>query len=195
MQAADGTEGGGRKLEITEVRVKLCDDPRNKLKAYCSVTLGDAFVIRDLKVIEGSKGPFLAMPSRKLADHCPRCSHKNHMRASYCNQCGDRLDPERAMRDERGRARLHADLAHPINSQTRIELHKAVVRAYYEEQEAMSQAGADYRPKSFDDFDHLSDMVDVEYLDDLERRQQERERQRQRSEARPQGGAAAEGSH
>lgn len=190
MQADENNSGSG--IRITEIRVKLTDDPRNKLKAYCSVTIDDAFVVRDLKIIEGSKGPFVAMPSRKLADHCSRCGHKNHMRAHYCNQCGTGLDPERAPRDERGRARLHADLAHPINSQTRIELHKAVVRAYYEEVEAMSQAGADYRPKSFDDFDHLSDSVDADYLEELERRQEERERRRR--EAAQGGGLGAEGA-
>ena len=179
-----------RAFEITEVRVKLSTDPRSKLKAFCSVTIDDAFVVRDLKVIEGGKGPFVAMPSRKLSDHCGRCNHKNHLRAAYCNHCGAQLDPERAPRDERGRARLHADLAHPINSATRIELHKAVVRAYAEEVEAANAAGEDYRPKSFEDFDHLSEVVDDEYLEELERRQQERERRRQQDQG---GGEAAAG--
>lgn len=163
---------------VTEVRVKLTEDPRNKLKAYCSVTIDNAFVVRDLKIIEGNRGPFVAMPSRKLADHCGRCHHKNHLRASFCNNCGNRLDPERAPKDGRGRARLHADLAHPINSATRIEMHKAVVRAYLEELEAAQSAGSSYRPKSFDDFDQLSEFVDEEYIEELERRQEERERRR-----------------
>lgn len=182
-------DGGQPRFRITEIRVKLTDDPRNKLKAYASVTIDDAFVVRDLKIIEGAKGPFLAMPSRKLADHCSRCRHKNHLRAAYCNQCGARLDPDRADKDERGRARLHADLAHPINATTRIELHKAVVRAYAEEMEAAQRAGSSYRPKSFDDFDALSDMIDVEYLDELERRQEERERRRREQRD---GGAEAQ---
>lgn len=165
-------------FHVTEVRVKLTDDPRNKLKAYCSVTIDQSFVVRDLKIIEGNRGPFVAMPSRKLSDHCPRCHHKNHLRASFCNHCGTRLDPDRAPRDGRGRARLHADLAHPINSATRIEVHKAVVRAYAEEVDAAQAAGESYRPKTFDDFDHLSEVVDDEYVEELERRQQERERRR-----------------
>ena len=185
----DNNSGSAGRFQITEVRVKLTDDPRNKLKAYCSVTLDDAFVVRDLKIIEGSKGPFVAMPSRKLSDHCPRCGHKNHLRAAYCNQCGGGLDANRAPRDDRGRARLHADLAHPINSHTRIELHKAVVRAYAEEADAARRAGVDYKPKSFDDFDHLSDSIDVDYLEELERRQDERERRRK------QGGATGAGEN
>lgn len=178
IHSEHGGGDGPTRFQVTEVRVKLTDDPRNKLKAYCSVTIDDAFVVRDLKIIEGAKGPFVAMPSRKLADHCARCHHKNHLRAAFCNQCGGKLDPERAPRDARGRARLHADLAHPINSHTRIDLHKAVVRAYAEEVEAARAAGEAYRPKTFDDFDVLSDMIDDEYLEELERRQEERERRR-----------------
>ncbi len=182
-------------FRITEIRVKLTDDPRNKLKAYASVTIDDAFVVRDLKIIEGAKGPFVAMPSRKLADHCPRCRHKNHLRAAYCNQCGARLDPDRAGKDERGRARLHADLAHPINAPTRIELHKAVVRAYHDEVEAAQRAGAAYRPKTFDDFDVLSDSIDDEYLEELERRQEERVRRRQNGGPNGSGPLAGDQSH
>ncbi len=54
-------------LEITEVRVSLRDDA--KLKAFASITLADQFVIRGLKVIEGTKNKmFVAMPSRKRPD-------------------------------------------------------------------------------------------------------------------------------
>ncbi len=179
------------RFSITEVRVKLTEDPRNKLRAYASVTIDDAFVIRDLKIIDGAKGPFVAMPSRKLSDHCPRCQHKNHMRARYCNQCGGELDGDRAPRDGRGRARLYADLAHPINSNTRIELHKAVVRAYQEEVEAQRSAGSNYRPKDFDDLDVLSESIDAEYLDELARRQEERERRRREQAAAGEAGAGA----
>lgn len=186
MQGEHNGEQHAARFQVTEVRIKLTDDPRNKLRAYASVTIDDAFVVRDLKIIDGSKGPFVAMPSRKLADHCPRCHHKNHLRAGYCNQCGHRLDPDRAQKDARGRARLHADLAHPINSTTRIELHKAVVRAYADEVEAAQKAGANYRPKTFDDLDELNEILDAEYIDELERRQEERERRR-----REQGGGEA----
>lgn len=178
MQGESNSGHNGPLFRITEVRIKLTEDPRNKLLAYASITIDDAFVVRDLKIIDGSKGPFVAMPSRKLADHCRHCHHKNHLRAAFCNQCGGTLDAERAPRDARGRARLHADLAHPINSTTRIEVHKAVVRAYAEEAEAARAAGAAYRPKDFDDLDELNETLDVEYVEELERRQEERERRR-----------------
>lgn len=53
-------------MEITEIRISLHDD--NKLKAFASVTFDDCFVIRGLKLIEGAKGTFVAMPSRKRPD-------------------------------------------------------------------------------------------------------------------------------
>ncbi len=166
-------------MNITEVRVKLTMDPRNKLRAYCSVTLDDAFVVRDLKIIEGAKGPFVAMPSRKLADRCDRCHNKNCVTAAYCNSCGSALDSNRAQRDHRGRARLHADLAHPINSACRIELHRAVVRAYAAEMERSEEA--DYRPVEFDDLDDVSEILDESYLKELARRSEERQRLQQGS--------------
>ena len=168
-------------MNITEIRVRLTGDPRNKLKAYCSITFEDAFVVRDLKIIEGVRGPFVAMPSRKLSDHCGQCGSKNHMRAAYCNSCGGRLDADRALKDSRGRARLHADLAHPINSTMRIKLHRAVVKAFAEEVEHSQVVG--YKPVSFDDLDDLSEFLDEEYLDELTRRQEERERRKREAGA------------
>jgi stage V sporulation protein G len=165
-----------RALQITEIRVKLTGDPKAKLRAYCSVTLADQFVIRDLKIIEGGRGAFIAMPSRKIADRCPRCGHKNHLRAHYCNQCGGRLDPDRAVRNSEGRIRLHADLAHPINSECRIRLHRAVLQAYQDELERSQQEG--YVPASFDDFDDADDLFDDQYIQELQRRQLERDRRR-----------------
>jgi stage V sporulation protein G len=53
-------------MEFTEVRVTLRDEPR--LKAFVNVTFDDDFVIRGMKVIEGRKGLFVAMPSRKGKD-------------------------------------------------------------------------------------------------------------------------------
>lgn len=120
-------------MEISEVRVKLVLPARDKLRAFCSITVDDAFVIRDLKIIDGPDGPFLAMPSRKLSDRCPRCGIKNHLRASYCNDCGLRLPEQRAGQDARGRAKLHADVAHPINARCREKLQQRTLAAFDEE--------------------------------------------------------------
>src|SRR5438128_6440735 len=128
-------------VEITEVRIKLMEDNNERLQAFCSVTFDDAFVVRDLKIIEGTKGSFVAMPSRKLTDRCPSCGCKNHLRGRFCNQCGGRLDEDRATRDADGRAKLHADIAHPINSACREVIQTAGLKAYNEAKERAKQPG------------------------------------------------------
>jgi stage V sporulation protein G len=137
---------------ITEVRIKLMDDgnENERLQAFCSVTFDDAFVVRDLKIIEGAKGSFVAMPSRKLTDRCPSCGSKNHLRARFCNACGHKLDEDRATRDADGRVKLHADIAHPINSACREVIQSAVLKAFSLEKERSKQPGY---VCTYDDFD------------------------------------------
>jgi stage V sporulation protein G len=138
---------------ITEVRIKLVEENNERLQAFCSVTFDNAFVVRDLKIIEGTKGSFVAMPSRKLTDRCNHCGCKNHLRSRFCNSCGYRLDENRAVRDADGRAKLHADIAHPINSACREVIQSAVIRAYQEEKERAKLPGY---VCTYDDYD--SDM-------------------------------------
>ena len=52
-------------VEITEVRIKLIEDGGERLQAFCSITLDDCFVVRDLKIIEGITG---------LSWQCPAAS-------------------------------------------------------------------------------------------------------------------------
>ena len=129
-------------MNVTEIRVKLMDEAssRDRLQAFCSITFDNMFVIRDLKIIEGLKGSFVAMPSRKLTDRC-RCGFKNHLRARFCNQCGDRLDEDRATRGTDGRAKLHADVAHPINSACRERLQSQILKSYHDEKEKAKLPG------------------------------------------------------
>ena len=140
-------------MEITEVRVKLMEDSDDRLQAFCSITFDNCFVIRDLKIIEGSNGPFVAMPSRKLTSHCRRCGSKNHLRASYCNHCGAKLQDERAVRDEEGRVKLYADIAHPINSECREMIQQHVIDEYQAELERAGQPG--YTSRYDDDYEDV----------------------------------------
>ena len=55
-------------LEITDVKVRPYSQADDKLKAFATITLNDCFVVSDLKVINGSNGLFVAMPSRKRKD-------------------------------------------------------------------------------------------------------------------------------
>src|SRR5262245_61100465 len=94
------------RMKITEIRIKLLLSTRDKLRGFASITIDDCLVVRDVKIIEGARGLFVAMPSRKLCDRCPACAAKNHIRARYCNDCGARLTDDRGDMDERGRPRL-----------------------------------------------------------------------------------------
>lgn len=134
-------------MEISEVRVKLVSNSKERLRAFCSVTIENEFVIRDLKIIDGLNGTFVAMPSRKLADRCPKCGYKNHLRAHFCNECGKELGEQRGKRASK-RGKLHADIAHPINAGCRERIQSIVIGAFEEELEKSKQP--DYRPPEFD---------------------------------------------
>ncbi|MCI5621646.1 MAG: septation regulator SpoVG [Lachnospiraceae bacterium] len=54
-------------MQITDVRIRRVDK-EGKMKAVVSITIDEEFVIHDIKVIDGEKGLFIAMPSRKAAD-------------------------------------------------------------------------------------------------------------------------------
>jgi len=142
-------------MQLTEIRINLCPEPASRLKAFCSLTFDDTLVIRDVKLIEGNDGLFVAMPSRKLCDHCQRCREKNHLRARFCNNCGLRLDDQRYLKYQSGngrpRLKLHADIAHPIHAEGRAELERQVLKAFREELERSKQPG--YVAPRLDDVD------------------------------------------
>ncbi len=137
-------------MEITEVRIKLMSDNAERLLAFCSMTIDGCFVVRDLKIIRGIKGAFVAMPSRKLTDHCPSCHGKNALRSAYCSQCGQQQRDDRAMKGLDGRAKLYADIAHPINSDCRDLIQQRVLDEYEDEVFRSKQPGYTCR---YDDYD------------------------------------------
>ena len=124
-------------MEITEVRVFLKDSPDKKLKAYATVTFDNAFVVRNIKVIQGSNGVFIAMPSRKVKHPCPKCSFKNEYRSKFCNQCGGLLPvaapAQMTGNHENGAQAEHKDIAHPITQSFRESLQKKVLDGYEQE--------------------------------------------------------------
>ncbi|GIW99903.1 MAG: hypothetical protein KatS3mg111_3236 [Pirellulaceae bacterium] len=128
-------------MEITEVRIKLMEDSEDRLRAFCSITFDNCFVVRDLKIIEGTSGPFVAMPSRKLTFRCPRCGSKNHVRSNFCNQCGAKLRPQRSTAEDESPNKLYADVAHPINQACRDMIQQRVIEEYEAELERAKQPG------------------------------------------------------
>lgn len=171
-------------MQVTEVRIKLMEDPGERLKAFCSVTFDNCFVVRDLKIIEGTSGPFVAMPSRKLTSHCPQCGTKNHLRANHCNNCGRSLPQDRSSVDSDGRMKLYADIAHPINSACREMIQDDVIQEYRDELERAKQPGYVSR---YDDFD-----LDMD-ADHPEPPQKKKSSEKRIDQAHDKRGAHAEG--
>ena len=136
-------------MNISEVRVKLVANKDDRLKGFCSMTLDNEFVVRDIKIIEGTGGLFVAMPSRKMSDHCNQCGGKNHLRAKYCNSCGGQLSENRAKQDSKGRMKLHADIAHPINAECRKKIQETIIAAFEEEVRRSKEPG--YKPVDLDE--------------------------------------------
>jgi stage V sporulation protein G len=138
-------------LKITEIRIKLMEESEDRLRAFCSITLDDCFVVRDLKIIDGSSGPFVAMPSRKLTNNCHRCRHKNQARANYCNYCGAKQRTGKHS-DHDAAFKLYADVAHPINSDCREMIQNAVLEEFEQELTRSQEPG--YRSRYDDEFSH-----------------------------------------
>ena len=122
-------------MEITEVRVSLRDNPQSRLKAYATLTFDHCFVVRNVKIIEGKNGVFVAMPSRKPRVSCSQCHFKVDAGTRFCHQCGAALSRQ-GSRDQPPGARevesseAHRDIAHPITVEFRQRLQKAVLDAY-----------------------------------------------------------------
>jgi len=125
-------------MEITEVRIFQKEGANNKLKGYATITFDNSFVVRNIKIIEGKSGLFIAMPSRKIKEPCPKCYHKNVVRSKFCNECGAQLpvftqphpvpDTEHDLRQSE-----HKDIAHPITVQAREYIQKKILDAYQAE--------------------------------------------------------------
>ncbi len=145
-------------------------DKRDKLLAFASITIDDAFVVKELKIIKGAKGIFVAMPSRKVTEKCPECGCKNHIRARFCNDCGRRIDDGK--KDATMKEKFHVDVAHPINSECREQIQKRVMEAYEKEADFDSQEDDSPVDEDIDDkYEHVEQDQDedvVENADDID---------------------------
>lgn len=122
-------------MEITDVRVFLRETSSgSKLKAYATLTLDQCFVVRNVKVIEGAKGLFVAMPSERAKEPCPKCGFRNAVRSHFCNQCGGGLQPQpkpEGPSEGSGEPPAeHRDIAHPITIECREKIQRRVLEAY-----------------------------------------------------------------
>ena len=125
-------------MEITDVRIFLKESSSNtKLKAYATITLDHSFVVRNIKVIEGGKGLFVAMPSERAKNPCPKCGFRNTVNSRFCNQCAAALAPTVPKAASGGEevpgsqgVSEHRDIAHPITIECREYIQKKILEAY-----------------------------------------------------------------
>jgi len=129
-------------MEITEIRVFPKEGQDKKLKAYTTVTFDNAFVVRNIKVIQGSNGLFIAMPSRKMKHACGKCGFKNEAGSRFCNHCGTGLSSVKIVEVQDFDAKAeHRDIAHPITQQFRDYLQSKILEAYQHEVEGREKSG------------------------------------------------------
>lgn len=136
-------------MEITEIRVFPKEGQDKKLKAYVTVTFDNVFVVRNIKVIQGSGALFIAMPSRKVKNACPKCGFKNEAGSRFCNHCAGEI-PASVEQVSVPDAKVdHRDIAHPITQEFREHLQKKILEAYKKE----AAAGGSFLKRSSHDID------------------------------------------
>ena len=138
---------------ITEIRVFPKEGQDKKLKAYTTVTFDNSFVVRNIKVIEGSNGLFIAMPSRKMKKNCTKCGFKNEVGSRYCNHCATAIATVSTEEHHNDAKSDHRDIAHPISQQFRDYLQNKMIEAYKAE---VAKGPAPERRTSMEE-DHFSD--------------------------------------
>jgi len=142
-------------MKITEVRIFPTESRDGKLKAFATMTFDDWFVVRNVKIIQGTNGLFVAMPSRKAMDSCKKCGFKNARGSKYCNDCGTRLPQarEEQAEDTDRKQSVHMDIAHPVTQDCRVYIQERIIGAYQQELEKKTVEGDAYRPATMDDLD------------------------------------------
>ncbi|MBF0479483.1 MAG: septation protein SpoVG family protein [Candidatus Omnitrophica bacterium] len=131
-------------MEITEIRVFPKQGQDKKLQAYVTVTFDNKFVVRNIKVIQGASGLFIAMPSRKAKANCPACSFKNEVGSKFCNLCGKGLPLHKDEQHPADPKTDHRDVAHPITQEFRDYLQSKILEAYNQEKAKGPQAYSDH---------------------------------------------------
>jgi len=143
-------------MNITEVRIFPTRSKDDRLKAYATMTFDDWFVVRNVKVIQGNTGLFVAMPSRKMMDPCRKCGFKNVRGSRYCNDCGSPLGKPQVSDDEKSKQGEHVDIAHPIKQECRVYIQDKILEAYNKEMKRQNEEGESYKPASEEDISKLA---------------------------------------
>lgn len=62
-------------LEVTAVKIAINNENAGRLRAYASVTFNECFIVKDMKIIDGKNGTFIAMPQKKRGDEFVDIAH------------------------------------------------------------------------------------------------------------------------
>ena len=143
-------------MKITEVRIFPTESKDGKLKAFATMTFDDWFVVRNVKVIQGTNTLFVAMPSRKAVDPCPKCNFKNARGSRFCNYCGSEIVVRNTPAQEDKKFSAHMDVAHPITQECRLYIQDRILDEYNREKERQRAEGSAYRPPTEDDLNAIS---------------------------------------
>ncbi len=135
-------------MVVSDVKIELVARPGEQLLAFGSIVFDHCFVVRDIKIIQGHKAIFVAMPNRKITHRCTKCGEKNSFQSRFCQACGVAFADAGGRSETPGRSKMFADIAHPITASCRNEIHAAVLKKYHEEVERSRQPG--YRPSDTD---------------------------------------------
>jgi stage V sporulation protein G len=134
-------------VNISGVRISLVNTGDDQLLAFCTITFERAFVVRDIRIIQGANGPFVAMPSRRVTTNCGKCNSKNYLGSKFCSECGTKLPPISHLKLP-NRNRGFIDIAHPTNAKSRERIQSVIMHAY--ERELANSKKPGYQPEQIE---------------------------------------------
>lgn len=127
-------------MRITEVRIHFPKNCRGRLLAFASITLDHCFVVRDMKIIDGNDGLFVAMPTYKVTYPCHECQAKVPLWHAYCGMCGvEQLEVDNVPKLANGDIKYYADIVHPLTAEFRRYMDEEILWAYNEKIQGMKR--------------------------------------------------------
>lgn len=111
-------------MKITEISVKPTQNPHEGVLAYCKLVFDNELAVKDIKIMDVRGRVFIAMPAKKITQHCTECGHKNALIDHFCASCG--IAREVAQDVER----CFQDLTHPINPSFRAYVEETIMEEY-----------------------------------------------------------------
>jgi len=107
---------------ITNVDIILAQN-NERLLAFCTITIDDCFVIKDIRIIKGDERLVVAMPDKQRSEPCEHCKFRIRQRDRHCPRCGKQLTSKTIE---------YVDICFPINSESRSAIDNVILEKYLE---------------------------------------------------------------